>query len=218
MKIASLINTKSLKWGLLISIVMIVFLTWLANYLVEKGTDSLVFTNTDEIPSNRVGLLLGTSRDIRPGMPNKYFDNRIDAAFSLLNSGKIQRLVISGDNSRKNYNEPQDMKNALVAKGIAPHLIYLDYAGFSTYESIIRMNKIFSQTKFTVISQEFHNRRAVFIAKKLNLDAIGYNAADVHSYGGFKTKLREKLARVKVFIDIWFESKPTFLGEKVLVE
>jgi len=190
----------------------------LANYIVEKNTNDFIAFDPAELPVNKVGLLLGTSKNMRNGLPNKYFYNRIDAAVRLLNAGKIKCLVISGDNSRKNYNEPQDMKDALIEKGIAPHLIYLDYAGFSTYESIVRMEKIFSQVKFTVISQEFHNRRAIFIARKLGMDAHGFNAADVNSYGGFKTKMREKLARVKLFLDIWFNSKPTFLGEKVKIE
>ena len=108
-------------------------------------------------------------------------------------SHKIEFIVISGDNSKKDYNEPLDMKNELIKAGIPPEKIYLDYAGFRTYDSVIRLDKIFGQKKFTVISQDFHNRRAIYIARHLNLQAIGFNAKDVDVYNGFKTKLREKL-------------------------
>jgi SanA protein len=140
------------------------------------------------------------------------------AAVDLYKSGKIQYIVISGDNGSKVYNEPMDMKNELIRFGIPAERIFLDYAGFRTYDSIIRMNKIFGQKNFTVISQDFHTRRAVYIAKRVHLNAIGYNAKDVNKYYGFKTMLREKFARVKVFIDLLFNKKPKFLGEPVIIE
>lgn len=148
-------------------------------------------------------------------MPNQYFDNRISAAIQLFNAGKIKFLVISGDNSRVGYNEPLDMKNALVEAEIPDSIIYLDYAGFRTYDSMIRMKEIFGQISFTVISQKFHNRRAIFIGNKFNLNVVGFNARDVYAYNGFRTKVREKLARVKVFIDLLLNNKPRFLGEKI---
>lgn len=161
------------------------------------------------------GLLLGTSRTVRSGRPNAYFYNRVDAAAALYHAGKVEYLVISGDNGRKGYNEPQDMKEALVGRGVPAEAIYLDYAGFRTYDSVVRMEKIFGQESFTVISQEFHNRRAVYIAQALGLDAVGYNAADVAAYAGMKTRLREKLARVRMFMDLWTGKTPKFLGEPV---
>lgn len=153
--------------------------------------------------------------DVRSGRPNAYFYNRVDAAAALYHAGKVEYLVISGDNGRKGYNEPQDMKEALVGRGVPAEAIYLDYAGFRTYDSVVRMEKIFGQESFTVISQEFHNRRAVYIAQALGLDAVGYNAADVAAYAGMKTRLREKLARVRMFMDLWTGKTPKFLGEPV---
>jgi SanA protein len=107
------------------------------------------------------------------------------------------------------------MKIELVKLGVPEDKIFLDYAGFRTYDSVIRIQKIFGQTKFTVISQDFHNRRAIFIAMHKKLNAIGFNAEDVNVYKGFKTKLREKFARVKVFLDILFNKEPKFLGQPV---
>ena len=209
---------KKLKWLLLIFCTGTLFSIWVANYQVERRTDGLVFSNTENIHYNRVGLLLGTSKLLRGGTSNQYFQHRITAAMELYRSGKITYLIISGDNSRKEYNEPQDMKEELVKNGIPARNIFLDYAGFSTYESVVRIREIFGQTRFTVISQEFHTRRAVFIANELGMDATGYNASDVKAYSGLKTRIREKFARVKVFLDLWFESDPTFLGEKIEVK
>ena len=185
------------------------------NIVINKTTDNLIYNDVNLIPHNKVGLILGTSKYLKSGQKNMYFVHRIDAAAKLYNAGKIDFFVISGDNSRKTYNEPLDMKNELIHQGIPEGKIYLDYAGFRTYDSVIRMNKIFGQTTFTIISQEFHNQRACYIAKRLGLNSIGFNAKDVSSYNGFKTNLREKFARVKVFIDFLIDKEPKFLGESI---
>ncbi|HNX59593.1 MAG TPA: ElyC/SanA/YdcF family protein, partial [Spirochaetota bacterium] len=106
-------------------------------------------------------------------------------------------------------------KDELLSAGIPESRIFLDYAGFRTYDSIYRMDKIFGQKSFTVISQRFHNQRAVYIARSLGLRASGFNAADVDAYYGFRTNVREKFARVKVFIDFATGKKPKFLGEPI---
>lgn len=109
------------------------------------------------------------------------------------------------------------MKNELVKRGVAEDKIYLDYAGFRTLDSVVRMEKIFGQHRFTVISQDFHNRRAIYIAQAKGLQAIGYNAQDVDAYSGFKTQLREKFARVKLFMDLYTNKSPKFLGDLLLL-
>ena len=186
----------------------------------NKQTDKKqnIYTETDSIPENKAGLLLGTSKFLRNGKSNQYFENRISATVQLFRAGKIKNIVISGDNSKKEYNEPEDMKNELIKHGIPEKRIYLDFAGFRTYDSVFRMKEIFGQDKFTIISQEFHNQRAVYIANSLKLNAIGFNARDVNAYNGFKTKIREKFARVKVFIDLILDKKPKFLGEKIEIK
>jgi SanA protein len=206
---------KIVKIILLISIPLLVGIIWTANIIINKSTNSLVYGDPVKIPHNKVGLLLGTSKSLRSGMPNQYFANRLKATVELYSAGKIDFIVISGDNSEKYYNEPRDMKNELVKLGVPENKIFQDYAGFRTYDSIIRIWKIFGQTSFTVISQDFHNRRAIFIAKCKKLNAIGFNAADVDAYNGFKTKLREKFARVKVFIDLMSNKEPKFLGQTI---
>lgn len=209
---------KWLKWLMLSAILLITAFVIFANFQIERSGRELVFNDINKIRHNKVGLLLGTSRYFRSGQPNQFYVNRITAAAELLKAGKIDFIVISGDNSEKYYNEPRDMKNDLLKMGISESRIILDYAGFRTYDSIIRLDKVFGQKSFIVISQRFHNLRAVYISKRLGLDAIGYNAKDVAKYSGIKTKIREKFARVKVFIDLTFHKEPKFLGEKIEIK
>jgi SanA protein len=208
---------KKILWVLLGLFIISVLSMVLATLRINRSTDNQVFNDVSQVPVNKVGLLLGTSKLLRSGKPNQYFGNRILAANQLFSAGKIQYIVISGDNGRQGYNEPQEMKAELVKLGVPAEKIYLDYAGFRTYDSVYRLRDIFGQGSFTVISQEFHNRRAIYIAQALGLQAVGFNANDVDAYNGFKTQGREKFARLKVFIDLLMNKKPKFLGEKIKI-
>ena len=182
---------------------------------IRRVASDKVFDDPTVLPHNTVGLVLGTSQRIRGGEPNLYFAYRIDAAVALYKAGKVDRLLVSGDNGTIYYNEPWVMRKALIAAGVDSAHITLDYAGFRTLDSVVRAKAVFGQQRFTVISQRFHNERAVYIANRLGIDAIGYNARDVHKSQGFRTRVREKLARVKVFVDILFDVGPRFLGDPV---
>ncbi len=208
---------RILKTLLALFVVSLLAMFW-ADHVIKSSTKNQIFDDINALPNNKVGLLLGTSKYLKLGDPNPYFQYRIDATAALFEVGKIQDVVISGDNGRENYNEPEDMKQELLKRGIPENHIYLDYAGFRTFDSVYRMSEIFGQKNFTIISQEFHNQRAVYIANKLGLNAVGYNAKNVDSYNGMKTNVREKFARVKVLIDFWIEKKPKFLGEKVIIK
>lgn len=196
---------------------VILFITF-CNIIIPISSDKYIYDRVEDIPYNKVGLVLGTSRFLGNGTPNLYFNYRIDAAAALFKAGKINYIVVSGDNSRKTYNEPEDMKNELIKKGIPENVIYLDYAGFRTLDSVIRVEEIFGQQQFTIISQQFHNERAVFIARYYNLDPYAYNAKDVDIKVGLKTRIREIFARVKVFIDIFTGKEPRFLGESIEIK
>ena len=212
---------KIFKKIIIILVVLMLFVTAsviICNVIINKTTKEQVYSDVNLIPHNKVGLILGTSQYLKSGHKNLYFVYRINAAVELYNAGKIDFFVVSGDNSRKDYNEPLDMKNELIAKGIPENKIYLDYAGFRTYDSVIRMNKVFGQNEFTIISQKFHNERAIYIANRLGLNAIGFNANDVAAYYGFKTNAREKFARVKVFVDFLTGKEPKFLGETIEIK
>jgi len=200
---------------LILSVVSLV----VCNDRIISETRSLMYDNVDSIPHNRVGLLLGTSRTMGDGRLNYYFKYRVQATAQLYHAGKIERVIVSGDNSRKEYNEAEDMRNDLIALGVPDSCIYLDYAGFRTFDSMLRCREIFGQTKYTVISQPFHNERAIFIAKHEGMDVVGFNARDVNKAAGFTTRIRERFARVKVFLDLYvMNTKPKFLGAKIEVK
>jgi SanA protein len=185
--------------------------------IIENASSKKIYSDVQAIPFNNVGLLLGTGKYLSSGYENAYYRYRINAAAALLKSGKIKYLVISGDNSRKEYDEPSDMRADLIAAGIDSTVIYLDYAGFRTFDSIVRLKKIFGQDRVTIISQPFHNQRAIYIAKKEGINAVGFNAQDVGKNYGFRVQVREKLARVKVFVDMLTGKEPKFLGEKITI-
>ena len=185
--------------------------------IVKKRTDSRIFDNTEEIPYNRVGLLLGTNPTLKNGKQNYYFKYRIEACVRLYKEKKISKIIVSGDNHIKEYDEPEYMKQALMAHGIPEKDIVLDYAGFRTLDSVIRAKEVFGQEKITIISQNFHNERAVYLALANGIDAVALNAKEFkNSHAYLKTGfLRESLARVKMFLDIWTGKQPKFLGEKI---
>ena len=189
-----------------------------ANKIIETSVSKRVYNSTNNIPYNKVGLLLGTSKFLQNGQLNLYYKYRINAAVSLFQSGKIDFILVSGDNSTKYYDEPSTIKKDLIKMGIPAKRIYLDYAGFRTLDSVIRCKEIFGQKSITIISQQFHNERAIYIAKQKDINAVGYNAQDVSIRYGLKTQLREKLARVKMIIDLVFNKKPKFLGEKIEIK
>lgn len=191
--------------------------TFFCNYAVESQAKGKLFNSVDDIPSNKVGLVLGTAKLLANGNKNLYFIYRINAVVELYKAGKIDYVLVSGDNGSKTYDEPTDFQEALIKKGIPKSKIYLDYAGFRTLDSVVRAQKIFGQTKLTFISQEFHNERAVYIAHKKGINAIGYNAKEVSGRYGIRVQLREYLARVKVFVDMVFGVEPKFLGEKIAI-
>lgn len=188
------------------------------NWYISSYASSYVYNDIKAIPINSVGLILGTSKKLSDGRKNLYFHNRIQAAVDLYTAKKIAHILVSGDNGSMYYNEPMDMKKALLALGIPDSIIYLDYAGFSTFDSMIRSKKVFGQQNITVISQQFHNERAVFIARERGITAIAYNARDVAAYNGFRTRLRELLARVKVFLDLYIlNQQPKYLGPAISI-
>jgi len=189
----------------------VMMLPWL---IISTSTTKQVYTDINELPAKKYGLLLGTTPG--PGANNPFFVTRIEATKELYERGKIEYILVSGDNANQQYNEPQYMKNALMRAGIPENVIRLDYAGFRTLDSVIRAKEIFSiQDNLIIISQPFHIERALFLAKKHGINAIGYGAADVSLEKGWNTYVREIGARWIALYDVWFGTEATVLGEKV---
>jgi SanA protein len=184
--------------------------------VIQSSTKGRIFSDITLIPHRRVGLLLGCSRTLSDGRQNLFFRNRINAAINLFKARKVEYLLVSGDNRKKGYDEATEMKESLMRAGIPANRIYCDFAGFRTLDSVVRARDVFCQNQVTIISQEFHNRRAIFIATHHGIDAIGFNAAGVDAYNGFMTNCREQLARVRTLLDIYlFRKSPKFLGQRI---
>tara|TARA_B100001250_G_C19594854_1_gene697977 strand:- start:91 stop:726 length:636 start_codon:yes stop_codon:yes gene_type:complete len=210
---------KILRPAIALSVLILpITLIFYANYQIEKSARNNTYQAVSEIPSNKVGLVLGTSKYLQNGNINLYFQYRIDATVALFEAGKIAIVLVSGDNGNKDYDEPTDFKNELINRGIPEDKIYLDYAGFRTLDSVVRAKEIFGQTNLTIISQRFHNERAIYLAEHFNMTAVGFNAKDVNYNYGFKTRVREYFARTKAVLDIILGVDPKFLGKKIEIK
>lgn len=187
--------------------------------VVKNNAENRLYSDVKQIPHNKVGLLLGTAPVTPWGVHNNYYDYRINAATELFKAGKIDYILVSGDNHSTDYDEPTCMRDSLMVRGIPKDKIILDYAGFRTLDSVVRAKEIFGQDSITIISQQFHNERALYLAKRYEIEAVAYNAKDVE-YWKKKLKIhgREYLARVKMFIDLYTGKKPKFLGERIKIE
>ncbi|HSJ02366.1 MAG TPA: ElyC/SanA/YdcF family protein [Verrucomicrobium sp.] len=176
------------------------------------------YSSIDEVPVKYAGLVLGCVKMIGSD-ENAFFNARVNAATELFKAGKVQFLLVSGDNHKNGSNEPQDMKAALIAKGVPADHIYCDYAGFRTLDSVVRARKIFGQRDFTIISQRFHNERAVYMARRLGTpDSVAFDAADASPDWMFKMYFREIAARVMAVLDVEvLNTEPRTLGEKVSI-
>ena len=188
-------------------------------FMVKSSSNDRLYSDVTKIPHNKVGLLLGTAPVTPWGVHNNYYDYRINAATELFKAGKIDYILVSGDNHSTDYDEPTCMRDSLMVRGIPKDKIILDYAGFRTLDSVVRAKEIFGQDSITIISLQFHNERALYLAKRYGIEAVAYNAKDVE-YWKKKLKIhgREYLARVKMFIDLYTGKKPKFLGERIKIE
>jgi len=197
----------------LISLSLIIYL----DLSVSRIGNRYCYDNLDSIPHNHCALVLGTSKYLANGHRNRYYTDRIKGSVKLYNHNKIDYIIVSGDNRNRNYNEPITMYNDLVAAGIPGRKIILDYAGFRTLDSVVRGKEVFGQDKFTIVSQSFHNQRAIYIARKKGIDAIAFNSEDPSEQIDFKVRIREVAARMLMLLDMFTARQPHFLGEKVSI-
>lgn len=176
-------------------------------FLVDSNAKGKVYADVSSIPYREVGLLLGTTPQTRIGrLENRFFIFRIDAAEKLYKAGKVGKILISGDeDSLDGVNEVESMKEALMERGVPESVIMLDVKGFRTLASIERANRVFGLRSFTIISQQFHNERALYQAEHMGLDIvdpIAFNAESPRTAMATLIYMREYLARVKLFIDL----------------
>ena len=189
--------------------------TWGASAWIGVRAAGRVYSDLEKLPYNDVALVLGTSRQTSQGRQNIHFAYRIEAAARLYRTGKVKHILASGDNHRQGYDEPSDMKEALIEHGVPPEAITLDYAGFRTLDSVVRARRVFGLQSCTIVSQGYHNDRAVFLARSHGLDAVAWCAQSPPRRYSTKTEIREYLARVKAALDIYLlRTGPRYLGPR----
>jgi SanA protein len=192
---------------------------WLGNHWVINNTEAYVYSDYALLPSNDVGLVLGTSPYARNGSPNPQFYGRIQAAVQLYQLGKVKHLIVSGANPDASYNEPRAMWRELTKQGVPPQAITMDFAGFRTFDSVTRAQLVFGVDKITVITQRYHAYRAVFIGKKEHMQIVAYAAQGDDSGVPMRQLVREWFARIRAIFDIYLlQTTPKFLGQPEPIE
>ncbi|MCX8596437.1 MULTISPECIES: ElyC/SanA/YdcF family protein [unclassified Gilliamella] len=184
------------------------------DFWISYKTAPYIYHDENKLPYRTIGVVLGTSKYVKNGGINGFYRSRIDGAIDLYWQGKVDYLLLSGDNAQLNYNEPIMMQKDLIKAGIPKEAIVLDYAGFRTFDSIVRANKVFDADEFTIITQEFHCERAIFIALAQGIQAQCFAVPAPKSMK--LVRIREMFARVSAFIDLYILNKePKFLGPTI---
>ena len=212
-RIGLILKKRSVRIGLLLAAAFLVAVSLLVLYANGRVARCarFVYADASQLPEHECALLLGTARIVQGKYLNEYFQSRIEAAVELYRSGKVRRIIVSGDNGRKSYNEPEDMKNELIRHGIPEKDILMDYAGFRTLDSVLRARNLFGYSKYVVVSQQFHCERAVFLARAHGMEPVGFAAREVSPRFRFKRYFREPLARFKAWLDIYIlHTRPHF--------
>ncbi|MFK7113825.1 ElyC/SanA/YdcF family protein [Flavobacterium oreochromis] len=206
---------KHLKKIILITLIGIISSIGVNSY-VKKVTNSLIYNSSKNLPTTSAGIIFGAG--IKGDKPSKYLKDRLDAGIRLYRSKKINKILLSGDNGREEYDELTVMKTYCYQHGVDTTKIYLDYAGFDTYSTMSRAKTIFKINQAILISQKYHLNRAIFIGNKLGVKSVGYSA-DNGQYKGYNyARFREYFSRLKAFIDVLRNRKPKFLGTQIPID
>jgi SanA protein len=206
---------KKVLWGAFYFFCLMATVIVISNIWVVTSTEDKVFSDYHLLPDRQVALVLGTSNRLTDGSPNPYFQNRIRTAAALYREGKVTHFILSGDNRSVYYNEPMEMKKALIKEGVPDSVITLDYAGLRTLDSVVRSKEIFGQDKITIITQPFHCYRALFISQFYHIDAVAIEANEPSPEAMVKVYVREYFARTKAIIDLYIlRTAPRHMGEK----
>lgn len=188
------------------------------NLYMISYTKDYIYVESEDVPNAQCAMILGAGVS-STGVISHVARDRVEAAMKLYHHGKVDKVIISGDHGRKNYDEVNSMKNYIkIMHHIKDEDIFMDHAGFSTYESMYRGRDVFQIKDLIVISQEFHIARSVYIARKMGLNAVGFVAEEITPFSKLthlSWQVREVLARVKSFFLVEFNVKPTYLGEPI---
>ena len=208
---------KAVKILLVLGLAGCLFLFLINLYMIRKEKPNII-SSDDAAALGDVDCIMVLGCSVRPdGTPSGMLRDRLDKGIELYEDGVSDRLLMSGDHGRKNYDEVNRMKQYAIDEGIPSGDIFMDHAGFSTYESMYRARDVFQAEKVIIVTQRYHLYRALYAAKQLGLDAYGV-ASDQRTYAGQKRRdVRELLARGKDFMTGIFKPEPTYLGEAIPV-
>ena len=183
------------------------------NYNIKNKTYRDIFSSLNETPKTKVAIILGAG--IRNNKPSKYLKDRLDAGISLYQNHKVEKILLSGDNGRDEYDELTVMKLYCYEHGVDTTKIYIDYAGFDSYSTLYRAKHIFKVDTAILVSQDYHLNRCVYLGNALGIKSYGFNA-NTGVYRGYKYySLREKLSITKSTFDVLRNRKPKYLGTPV---
>ncbi|MBL7952981.1 MAG: YdcF family protein [Flavobacteriales bacterium] len=199
-------------WNIVVAISLLTALVCNEVMIDEQVADGR-YSQAEDTPYNRVALVLGTLPYARDRSANPFFWSRLEAAAELYCSGKVQHLILSGDGAIWGVNEPEEMRRALIGMGIPDEDMTLDIAGVDTYRSVLRAKYVFGQEAFTIVSQPGHAVRALFIAERIGVEAIAYEARDIHPMRAKRSWLRERGSRLKMWWNLLPSTEPMVMGE-----
>ena len=213
MRFNKLLALRVVRYLILLGLLGLLLTTYLA-YHINKETEAYIYDRVEELPSTYTALVLGASVR-RNGELSTMLRDRVESALLLYNKGKIKRFLVSGDNRTTNYNEPVAMKKYLLERGVPEEDIFMDFAGFDTYDSVYRASYIFEVDSAIVVSQRFHLPRAVYIARSMGLNFYGYNGDRREYELESRNRFREVAANVKAWIELLIDKEPHFKGDKI---
>lgn len=193
---------RLLSWGSLSLLGGLLALV-LFNIWVVGRSSARVTSDTASVPKAPVALVMGTSRRLANGSTNAFWKGRMDAAAALYKAGKVSKILVSGDNRSSDYNEPRDMRDGLVQRGVPVGVITLDYAGLRTLDSVIRAHEIFGVTDCVIVTDDFHLPRSLWLADRRGLNATGFCGKSLPWKVSGKARVREWLARINAGLEEW---------------
>ncbi|MFW0737383.1 SanA/YdcF family protein [Flavobacterium sp. T12S277] len=202
-------NLKNLLYLAILGLIIIVSV----NLYVKSSTRDLIYPTANNLPKNEVGIIFGAG--INGDQPSKYLKDRLDAGILLYQTHKIDKILLSGDNGRDEHDELTVMKKYCYQHGVDTTKIYVDYAGFDTYSTMFRAKSIFNVKSATLVSQEYHLNRAVYIGQKLGVKSVGFSANEGEYLGYKYVTFREYGSIFKAFFDVLRNREPRFLGNPI---
>ena len=191
-------------------------LAWYAERRLDRAAEAKSFSDVGKVPAVDVALVLGTAPIGPEGGPNRYFVYRLDAAAALYKAGKAKYFIVSGTREGR-FDEPTAMRDGLVERGVPAAVIYRDFGGDRTLDSIVRARRVYGQTRLIIVSQRFHLSRALFLAREQGIEAWGFEAQDVKRAYSLMTELRRYPSALRAYVDVWFDTPPKYTGARIVI-